>query len=265
MLGLKYMKNGQKILFITLLGLLTAILSGNRNIQAQVSSSGIAKTISIANENVSEGDIICKDGASFILCNMEYGTEIIGVVSKNPSASFEEDIENAHLVLSDGKAVVRVSTANGDIKKGDPVTSSTKAGIGVLALKNGYVLGSALEDYSSDNPENIGTIMVLLNIHTAAGISGSRSNLVAALREGMTSAVFEPLDSLRYLLAALILLLSFVLGFAYFGRVSKTGIEAIGRNPLASKMIQMSILMHILITIVIVLCGLGMAYIILIL
>jgi len=88
---------------------------------------------------------------------------------------------------------------------------------------------------------------------------------MTALREGMSAPIFEPLDSLRYLLAALILLLSFVLGFAYFGRVSRTGIEAIGRNPMASRMIQISILMHILITTVIIILGFGMAYIILIL
>ncbi len=234
-------------------------------VKAQVSSSGIAKTVAIKADNVVEGDIICQEGDLFVPCNSEYATEIIGVVTENPAASFEENTESGYLVLSDGKAVVRVSTANGNIKKGDPITSSARPGVGIIALKNGYVLGSSLEDYSSDNPDTVGTVLVHLNIHTAAGISGSRSNLVAALREGMTSAVFEPLDSLRYLLAALILLLSFVLGFAYFGRVSKTGIEAIGRNPLASKMIQMSILMHILITIVIVLVGFGMAYIILIL
>jgi hypothetical protein len=169
------------------------------------------------------------------------------------------------LVISSGKAAVRISSQNGNIKKGDPITTSYRSGIGVLALKNGYILGTSLEDYNSDNPDNINTIMVAINIHPAAGLSGAKSHLMNALREGMTAAVFEPLDSLRYLLAALILLISFVLGFAYFGRVSKTGIEAIGRNPLASKMIQLSILMHILITIVIILVGFGMAYIILIL
>jgi F0F1-type ATP synthase membrane subunit c/vacuolar-type H+-ATPase subunit K len=107
--------------------------------------------------------------------------------------------------------------------------------------------------------------MIVLNIHPAAGSTGAKSNLMSALRQGLSAPLFEPLDSLRYLLAALILLLSFVMGFAYFGRVSKTGIEAIGRNPLASRMIQLSIIMHIMITIVIVLIGFGMAYLILIL
>jgi len=233
---------------------------------AQVSSSGIAITVEVQGDNINEGDIVCKDEEIYALCSIEYNTEILGVIIEKPAAAFEEEEKNnSHLVISDGKTVVKVSSQNGNIKKGDLITTSSRPGVGVLALKNGYVIGSALEDFSSDNPDNVDTIMVLMNIHPAAGLSGAKSNLMSALREGMSAPIFEPLDSLRYLLAALILLLSFVLGFAYFGRVSKTGIEAIGRNPLASKMIQISILMHIMITIVIIIVGFGMAYIILIL
>jgi F0F1-type ATP synthase membrane subunit c/vacuolar-type H+-ATPase subunit K len=73
------------------------------------------------------------------------------------------------------------------------------------------------------------------------------------------------LASLRYLLAFLIAIIAFVLGFIYFGRVVRVGIEAIGRNPLARRMIQITMLFNILITIVIVLAGLLIAYLILVL
>jgi hypothetical protein len=242
------------------------IFSRTLNVNAQVSSSGIAITIELAGDNINDGSIVCKKDQSFKLCDSEYDTEMFGVVVDNPAAAFEEEEKDAnYLVISSGKTAVRVSSRNGNIKKGDPVTSSTIPGVGMLAKNNGYVLGMSLEDYSSDNPDSINTIMVVMNIHPAAGLSGAKSNLMSALRQGLSAPMFEPLDSLRYLLAALILLLSFVMGFAYFGRVSKTGIEAIGRNPLASRMIQLSIIMHIMITIVIVLIGFGMAYLILIL
>jgi len=236
------------------------------NVSAQVSSSGIAHTIEIVGEKINDGDIVCKGDAGFKICDSEYDTEIYGVVVENPAAAFEEETKsNNYLVISEGKTAVRVSSQNGNIKKGDLITTSFRPGIGVKAVKNGYVLGSSLEDYNSNDPNNIQTIMVVLNIHPAAGISGAKSNLITAIRQGVSAPIFEPLDSLRYLLAAMILLLSFIMGFVYFGRVSRTGIEAIGRNPLASKMIQLSIVMHILITIVIILVGFGMAYIILIL
>lgn len=260
------MRNLAKVVLAGIIYSIVSFLPITSETKAQVSSSGIAITIEVAGDNINDGDIICKIGDSFKLCDTEYQTEIFGVIVDNPAVAFEEEEKDGnYLVISSGKTAVRVSSANGNIKKGDLIASSTRPGVGILALKNGYVLGSSLEDYSSDDPDQIGTIMVILNIHPAAGLSGAKSNLMTALREGMSAPIFEPLDSLRYLLAALILLLSFVLGFAYFGRVSKTGIEAIGRNPLASKMIQLSILMHILITIVIIMVGFAMAYIILIL
>ena len=242
------------------------IFTSTSNINAQVSSSGIAVTIEVIGDKIIDGDIICKKDQGFKLCDSEYNTEMFGVVVENPAAAFEEEKKDTnYLVISSGKTAVRVSSQNGNIKKGDPITTSTIPGVGVLAQKNGYVLGTSLEDYSSDNPDSINTIMVAIFIHPAVGLSGAKSNLMTALRQGLSAPIFEPLDSLRYLLAALILLLSFVMGFVYFGRVSKTGIEAIGRNPLASRMIQLSIIMHIVITIVIVLIGFGMAYLILIL
>ena len=61
------------------------------------------------------------------------------------------------------------------------------------------------------------------------------------------------------------ILISFSLGFIYFGRVAKTGIEAMGRNPMAGKMIQLSVLFNIIVTVIIVLIGLAIAYLILIL
>lgn len=233
---------------------------------AQISSSGIAITVDVTGDNVEDGSIICKQDTGFSLCNSDYQTEMYGVVVASPSAAFvEPKSDTSFFVISTGKTAVRVSTKNGNVKKGDMITTSTIPGVGVVADKNGYVVGAALEDYSSDNPDNIGTVMVLLNIHPAAGLSGAKTNLMTALREGLSAPTFEPLASLRYILAALIVLLSFVMGFIYFGRVSKTGIEAIGRNPLASRMIQLSILLHIIVTVVIILVGFGMAYIILIL
>ena len=60
-------------------------------------------------------------------------------------------------------------------------------------------------------------------------------------------------------------LIAFTLGMIYFGRSSRAGIEAIGRNPLAKRVIQFTVFMNIVLTIVIVIVGLAIAYLILIL
>jgi hypothetical protein len=72
------------------------------------------------------------------------------------------------------------------------------------------------------------------------------------------------LASLRYLLAIIVAVMAFGLGFVYFGRVAKGGVEALGRNPLAGRAIQLSVLMNLILTVAIMVGGLVLAYIILI-
>lgn len=232
---------------------------------AQTSSSGIAMSVPVEGE-INDGDVVCLIGEKYQSCKDEYNPEMFGVVTDQPAAAFEiSDDDNLRLVMPSGIARVRVSTLKGTINEGDLVTSSTIPGVVVKLDRNGYALGNALESYSAENSDEIGTILVNVNIHPAAGLGGTKGNLVTVLREGLSAPLFEPLASLRYILAALIILIAFTLGFVYFGRVAKSGVEAIGRNPLAGRLIQLSIFINILITIVIVLVGLGVAYIILVL
>jgi F0F1-type ATP synthase membrane subunit c/vacuolar-type H+-ATPase subunit K len=60
-----------------------------------------------------------------------------------------------------------------------------------------------------------------------------------------------------------VVILSFILGFISFGRIANTGVEALGRNPLAGKMIQFGIFLNVLITISIVIAGFALAYFVL--
>jgi len=236
------------------------------SVSAQISSSGIAISVPVEGE-VKNGDLVCLVGEEYQQCVDEFDPEMFGVVTDNPAGAFQldEPDNNFRLVLPSGITRVRVSTVNGDINEGDLLTSSSVPGVAKRLDRNGYALGNALEGYSASSPDEIGTILVTVNIHPAAGLGGARGNLVTVLREGFSAPLFEPLASLRYILAALIILISFTLGFIYFGRVAKSGVEAIGRNPLAGRLIQLSIIFNILITIVIVLVGLGVAYIILVL
>lgn len=259
------MKNIYKISIILLL---TVVINSTliKDVKSQATSSGLAITIPISGDNIQEGHIICSGEAGFKLCDTPFTPQMYGVVSNNPAIALEADSdEQTKLVVSSGTTKVKVSAKNGNISKGQLITSSNDPGIGQLADRNGYVLGTALDSYEPANAEDIGEIVIAIKVQPAAGISAARSDLLQVIRQGIEAPLFEPLASLRYVLAALIILLAFTLGFVYFGRVARTGIEAIGRNPLASKMIQFSVVLHVLITIAIVLVGLAMAYLILIL
>lgn len=147
------------------------------------------------------------------------------------------------------------------LKKGNFITSSNTEGLVQLASKNGYVLGTALEDSDGQT----GVIQAVINIHPASGMSKSTSsNLIQFIRDGLTVPIFEPLESFRYLLAGIMVIIAFTLGLLYFGRSSRAGIEAIGRNPLAKNTIQFTTVLNVLLTIVIVGVGLLVAYFILI-
>jgi hypothetical protein len=144
------------------------------------------------------------------------------------------------------------------------VTSSETPGMAVKAIENGYVLGMAINDaVQASTGEN--RVMVALNIHPEAQLSGTRSNLISVLRDASKAPLLEPLAAFRYVLAALLVVISFSLGFIYFGRMANTGVEAIGRNPLAEKMIRRNIILHIMVTLIIVVVGLFAAYLVLIL
>lgn len=234
--------------------------------KAQDLSGSLATEIPISDE-VESGDIICSTKEAFTKCGSEYQTSIYGVVTdRSQLAITQEGLENAKLVTRFGIVTVKVSSSAGSIINGNLITTSKTPGVGQLAVRNGYVLGTALEDYTDTNPDNVGRIQVLVNIHPATSVSGgTSSNLLQFIREGLTVPIFEPLESFRYLLAAILIIISFSMGVIYFGRSSARGIEAIGRNPLAKKVIQLTIVLNIVLTLVIVSIGLGIAYLILIL
>jgi len=234
--------------------------------KAQITSSGVATSIPVSDTGVLEGDIMCSYKEGNQRCKNEYDTSIFGIITDNPAASIKDaELENTRLLATSGVARVRVSGANGNIVTGDFITSSDVAGVGKKADKNGYVVGSAIEDYNSDNPQDVGTIQIVVNVHPESSLTGQRGNLLQFIRQGLSVPIFNPIESLRYLLAVAIVIISFTLGMIYFGRASRAGIEAIGRNPLAKRVIQFTVVMNIVLTIIIVLVGLGIAYLILIL
>lgn len=226
---------------------------------AQSNSSGFAQLVPIE-EELQNGDIICTYLDGIGRCTQEYDSAIFGVYTENPTIVIEDpDIQNGKAILRDGITQVRVS---GPIAEGDFITTSENAGIGKKAVENGYVVGIALDTIESEEPTEI---QMLINIHPATTAAGSRGNLLQFIRKGISVPVYQPLESFRYLLAILIIIISFTLGLIYFGRASRSGIEAIGRNPLAKRVIQLTVMLNIVLTLVIVLVGLAIAYLILIL
>lgn len=244
---------------------LALLTLGPRVAAQEVVTSGIAVEVVVEGAEAVDGDLVCIEEGNYVLCDEEYAQSLFGVVNSSPAMAFESDeVEDAQLVVSTGDAVVRVTGSGGDIEAGDFITSSERPGIGQKASRTGYVAGIALEGVEFANEDDVEEIGVALDIKVKSDVAGTTSdNLWELLRQGLTAPLLTPIAALRYMLAVLIVLASFVLGFVFFGRVAKAGIEAIGRNPLASRRIQFSVVFHILLTIAIVGAGVGLAYLIL--
>ena len=171
---------------------------------------------------------------------------------------------NGKPIISSGKAFVRVTNINGQIRTGDFVTTSSVLGAGQLADKSGNVLGVALEPFTNTESGAEGKILVSIGIRPAIVATSARSNLVESLKLALLAPTLTPLSSLRYLLAMVVAVVSFVLGFIYFGRVARSGVEAVGRNPLAARLIQVNVAINLVLTVAIMAGGLILAYFILI-
>ena len=225
---------------------------------------GIAHMVSVKDKNVQDASIVTSSAQGAILTTKPYDSQVIGVVSRDAGIILSSNNDpNAVPVISDGIVYVLVSTQQGNIKKQDLITTSTIPGVGVKATNSGYVLGFALEDYSNPNPKQVGKIAVNLSLH----YFNSRPSLAGTLTDILKIALLPtdnaPSAMYKYIVAALVVLGSFVLGFFSFGRTAAKGVEALGRNPSASTVIHLGIIFNVAITIVIILAGLVVAFFIL--
>jgi F0F1-type ATP synthase membrane subunit c/vacuolar-type H+-ATPase subunit K len=224
---------------------------------------GIGMPVNIGHGIIPDGSIVSATRDGYSLSTTDYDPNMVGVISLKPAIAFiTTKVPNNKSMITSGNAQLRVSNTNGVIKAGDLLTSSKIKGVAQKADKSGYVIGTALQNYTGNN---VGTILATINPRFAVLESNAASNLFANLKLAASSPFLTPLTSLRYILAVLVTTLSFVFGFLYFGRIAKTGVEALGRNPLASRSIQMSVFLNVSMSIGIMLFGVALAYIILIL
>ena len=232
-------------------------------------SSGMALSVPIADQGITDGTLISSGLTGFETSKVEYDSAFYGVVTTSPAIAFE-DISSASgsfLVTTTGTVQVRVTTQGGKIKVGDNITTSTRAGVGVVAEFEGYVVGTALEPcVEADITKECLIKGSLAPRYSPGSNSGTRGvNLFLNIKKAAGSPFLSPLTSLRYLLAVLTTASAFAFGFYFFGRSGKTGIEALGRNPLAAKKIGVGMVMNFVLTGLVMGFGLLIAYMILVL
>lgn len=189
---------------------------------------GVAVNVQI-NEEVRDGDIVAVSKDGFKKATKEYDPGTFGVVVVAPIIAVEEKKENTKGVITNGEVQVRVSNKNGEIKAGDFIATSETAGVGVKATNAGYILGKALADFSGDE----GLIPVAVDIGYFANGGGSgAASAIGKLVDALSSPDKFP-TIMRYVFGGALGVVTLLLAAYAFVRFMSTGIEAIGRNPLA--------------------------------
>jgi len=244
--------------FLIVPALLNSQVSG---VRATDTSSSIAQYITVIGETTN-GTIICATDSGNAPCIRGYDPNMVGVVTNNPAVSFQTEtpLIGTVPIVNSGKTYVLVSGINGALAEGDFVTSSEIAGVAVKALKSGYILGTVTTNWQPNSSDETKLLPVSIGIKPTILSTSASNNLVELIKQGMESAFMTPLSALRYIVAGIILIISVGFGLTHFGKLAKSGVEAVGRNPLASKAIQLSVMFNVILTVGIILVGVAVAY-----
>lgn len=236
---------------------------------AQYGGNSIANFFPVEDQNVKTGMIISLVDGKYVLGTTDTDNVVglFGVVIDNPAVAFNlSGIDNAVPVINAGEALVLVNGQGGAIGKGDYISSSAVKGVG-MRVDGGPIVATALEDYFPKNPDD--TFLMRANIHRQTidkrllTIGGQASATLVAIANAMSLASLrEPSKFFRYLVAAICLIFSLVLGFITFGKMANNGITAIGRNPLARRYILMAVIFNVGMTVLIIGAGAIIAFII---
>ncbi len=264
------------ILFIAFLSTVHYPLS---TVHAQLEVSDV---YDITDTQAVDGDLVSYTDKGLVRSDREYDNRLFGVVQTNPSVSYRRVDGTGTPVTRSGTVFVNVTTINGPIKVGDLITSSNMAGKGEKAENSGYVIGFATKEFKDGEGTQVqytanngainrqvwvGQIPVAIKIEFAElNTARSTNRLLEAVNQAFFRNVSDPeqfVNIVRYILAGLAVLLSFVIGFFTFARSIPKGIEALGRNPLARASIQFGIIINIIFTVGIALIGIVAAVILL--
>ena len=205
------------------------------------------------------GSLVSKTKDGLTLSQNPYDLNLYGVIATEaPVIVLNKPSSTSKPIIYYGETLVRVTNKNGDIDMGDFITSSEIPGVGQKATKSGYVIGKALEPLKKSE----GLIRVFVNVQYAnISPNEEKFNLRAAYKniiEELSKPENVP-NVLRYIFGGLIGITSFILGFVYFGKTLRKGVEGISRNPLAKRVILVAMIWNLAGVVILSLAGLGLS------
>ena len=245
----------------------------------------IAATIAVsytAPQPLPTGTIVTIDGknnGTVIPSDNNANSNIIGVVVDKSAQTTDTGVSSVQIqVASKGVAYVLASNITGAVRKGSPITSSPLEGIGMAANADGRIAGIAQADLNeqsldvqyktikdkkgTDNRVLVGLVPVALDV-SYYQIEGSSNSVPKFLRDISRAISDKPVSALRIWASVAVMLVGIIIALVLVYGSVRSSIVAIGRNPLAKKTIQNSMLKVIGIAVVVLLASSGTVYMIL--
>jgi hypothetical protein len=242
-------------------------ISTNVFAQSDISSLGVAQYYDIA-DTIENGEIISLKSGKFVRSSVEYDPSMFGIVTENPALALTRRGDKTGVpIMVNGETFLKVNSLGGDIKAGDPITSSKNKGIGMKQVKEGFSIAIAKEDYSNPDKEKPGLISVFINKNYVYSDGTGQGVSEKPLLENFNISALRTYDSMSQVLklsfAMVLIASSFGFGFLTFKRIAVRAVEATGRNPLAGRSIMLNLVITIIVTIVIIGAGLILSYLVL--
>jgi hypothetical protein len=223
-----------------------------------------------------------KSSAKVTALIQENELQMLGVVvaSNDSPVSLSDPEEQQVFVATSGQYSVLVSTQNGIIKAGDYISISSLKGVGMKSDgKHRVVLGKALQNFSdganassrvvlktgdSKTQVALGRILVDVGIARNPAYSGDYiAGVPQVLTRAAQAVTGKPLTALRLYACMAVLFVSLAVAGGILFAGARSGMMAVGRNPMAKKSIFKSMITVVLMAIIVVTVGVIAVYLLL--
>ncbi|MBX6333941.1 hypothetical protein IRY61_01205 [Candidatus Saccharibacteria bacterium] len=236
---------------------MTVLVLGVSSLRVEGASS-IAQAFATDDPNIVSGALVSlkSEAANTIeLSTIENVDRMLGVAGENALIELSND-DGTVQVITTGEAYALVSDINGNVEVGDKITASPIAGVGMKALTNTLVIGTAQASLSSVETETrtirdkegnertvrIGAIPIQIDkVFYNVSQTGQSSFVPQALQDFANSIAGRSVSPIRVMIAGFLILFMFITVAILLYSSVRSSIISIGRNPLSERAVHKSL------------------------
>lgn len=221
----------------------------------------------VADDKVAVGGLVSlvEDSADTVTAaDVDTKDNLLGVVVTGASSllSLGTGTSGEVQVATAGSEPVLVSTINGDIVRGDQITASPIAGIGMRATTNVKVIGVAQADMKKTNKETVktesgdkeielGNVPVLINV--GYHYKQPEKTIIPSTIQNVANALAgREVSALPVILSGVIFFVMLIVVASIVFSMIRSSIISVGRNPLSQSAVYRDVIQLSAVVIVIV-------------